>query len=264
MVLLLFGIGLELSLDHLRRLWRAVLLGGSLQVGLTVAVTVLLATLRGMALGHAFFLGFVLAVSSTAVVLRGLNARGELGAPHGQLALGILVFQDLCVVPMMLVIPFLAGDERRAARGPALAGHGACCAARRAGGRAFPGAVRAGPGGADAAAGPVRHDGVPDLRGDGLAGRARGHLPGAGRLPGRSGGRRQRVPPPGPGRRDPGARRVWPACSSSPSACCWIRRRVVGRGAAGGPVAGRDPAGQVRPGVPHRRGPAPAAARWRC
>lgn len=108
-VLLLFGIGLELSLERLRRLWKAVLLGGGIQVTATVVITTLVAHSFGFRTGAAVFVGFVVAVSSTAVVLRGLSRRGELNAPHGRLAVGILVFQDLCVVPMVLAIPFLAG-----------------------------------------------------------------------------------------------------------------------------------------------------------
>lgn len=110
-VLLLFGIGLELSLGHLRRLWKAILLGGSIQVAATVACTAALAVWYGLETGPAVFLGCVVAVSSTAVVLRGLSARGELDSPHGRLAVGILVFQDLCVVPMLLAVPILAGQE---------------------------------------------------------------------------------------------------------------------------------------------------------
>ena len=107
--LLLFGIGLELSIKQLRRFWRAVLLGGGIQVTLTVACTAVLANWFGLAPGPAIFLGCIVAVSSTAIVLRGLSTRGELEAPHGRLAVGILVFQDLCVVPMILVVPILAG-----------------------------------------------------------------------------------------------------------------------------------------------------------
>ena len=110
-VLLLFGIGLELSLGHLRRLWKAILLGGSIQVTATVACTAALAVWYGLETGPAVFLGCVVAVSSTAVVLRGLSTRGELDSPHGRLAVGILVFQDLCVVPMLLAVPILAGAE---------------------------------------------------------------------------------------------------------------------------------------------------------
>lgn len=113
-VLLLFGIGLELSLGHLRRLWKAILLAGSIQVTATVACAAALAVWFGLATGTAVFLGCVVAISSTAVVLRGLSTRGELDSPHGRLAVGILVFQDLCVVPMLLAVPILAGQESSA------------------------------------------------------------------------------------------------------------------------------------------------------
>ncbi len=108
--LLLFGIGLELSLDRLRHLWKAILLGGGLQVAFTVACTAALSLAFGLSPGPAVFLGCIVAVSSTAVVLRGLSKSGELEAPHGRLAVGILVFQDLCVIPMMLAVPYLAGE----------------------------------------------------------------------------------------------------------------------------------------------------------
>ena len=110
-VLLLFGIGMELSLDRLRRFWKAVILGGGIQVTLTVACTAAAATWFGLATGPAIFLGCVVAISSTAVVLRGLSTRGELEAPHGRLAVGILVFQDLCVIPMILAVPIMAGGS---------------------------------------------------------------------------------------------------------------------------------------------------------
>ena len=108
-VLLLFGIGLELSLDRLRRLWRAIIVGGGTQVAITISITAACALWFGLAVESAIFLGCIVAVSSTAVVLRGLSMRGELEAPHGRLAVGILVFQDLCVIPMVLAVPLLAG-----------------------------------------------------------------------------------------------------------------------------------------------------------
>ena len=107
-VLLLFGIGLELSLDRLKRLWRPVLVGGALQVGITSILAVVAASALRMPLGRAILSAYMLAVSSTAIVLRILESRGEIEAPHGRLTLGILVFQDLCVVPMMLTLPLLA------------------------------------------------------------------------------------------------------------------------------------------------------------
>jgi monovalent cation:H+ antiporter-2, CPA2 family len=73
----------------------------------------------GLRTGPAIFVGFLIATSSTAIVLRGFEARGEVDAPHGRVVLGILVFQDLCVVPMMLAIPLLGG---RASSGWAIAG----------------------------------------------------------------------------------------------------------------------------------------------
>lgn len=112
-VLLLFGIGLELSFDRIRRLWKAILVGGVLQVAATGAAATGLALLWGWEVGPSIYFGCLMAVSSTAVVLRGLTQRGELDAPHGRVAVGILIFQDLCVVPMMLAIPFLAGQGDR-------------------------------------------------------------------------------------------------------------------------------------------------------
>ena len=109
-ILLLFGIGLELPLENMRRLWQPILIGGGLQVGATILAVIAIATLLGLPLGPSVFLGFVVAVSSTAIVLRGLRARGEIDAPHGRLTLGILVCQDLCVVPMILAIPLLSGS----------------------------------------------------------------------------------------------------------------------------------------------------------
>jgi CPA2 family monovalent cation:H+ antiporter-2 len=108
--LLLFTIGLEFSLDELRRLGRILSVGGSLQVGLTTAVVAGLAVVAGTSAPKGIFVGFLIALSSTAIVLKGLAERGEVDAPHGKLIVGILLFQDLCVVPMMLLAPALAGQ----------------------------------------------------------------------------------------------------------------------------------------------------------
>ena len=107
--LLLFSIGLELSLDRLKRLFKLILIGGVVQVGLSIAVVFLIALSFNVPPNTAVFMGFIVAVSSTAIVLRGLEARGEVDTSHGRLTLGILLFQDLCVVPMMMAIPFLSG-----------------------------------------------------------------------------------------------------------------------------------------------------------
>jgi len=107
--LLLFGIGIELELPRLRRLWRPVAVGGFLQMSFTGGAATVLGLLAGFETGEAIFLGFLCGVSSTAIVLRGLESRGEIDAPHGRLTLGILIFQDLAVVPMMLLVPVLGG-----------------------------------------------------------------------------------------------------------------------------------------------------------
>ncbi|MFO7597157.1 MAG: cation:proton antiporter [Desulfocurvibacter africanus] len=108
-ILLLFVIGMELSFKELLRIKKPVFLGGAAQVLLTIVVFDGLAMLMGASAGHAVFAGFLAALSSTAVVLKLLSERAELDAPHGRIALGILIFQDIVVVPMMLLIPFLSG-----------------------------------------------------------------------------------------------------------------------------------------------------------
>jgi CPA2 family monovalent cation:H+ antiporter-2 len=108
-VLLLFGIGLELSLSRVRRLWKLVIVGGTLQVVLTAATAAGVGLACGLPWPQAVFAGLLVAVSSTAIVLRSLEQRGETESPHGRLILGILIFQDLAVIPMLLLLPVLAG-----------------------------------------------------------------------------------------------------------------------------------------------------------
>ncbi|MHB8876888.1 MAG: cation:proton antiporter, partial [Myxococcaceae bacterium] len=122
-VLLLFSIGLEFSLARLRNILRQVALGGALQVGLTTVVTAGVAVALGQPLGRGIFYGFVFALSSTAIVLRALSDRRELDAPHGRFIVGTLIFQDLCVVPMVLIVPLLGAGASAggAAAGIALA-----------------------------------------------------------------------------------------------------------------------------------------------
>lgn len=110
-VLLMFGIGFELSIERVKRLWKPIVIGGALQVGITIVIVALIVVVFGFPWRSAVFIGCLIAVSSTAIVLRGLEKRGELDAPHGRLALGILLFQDLCVIPMMLMIPLLSDPD---------------------------------------------------------------------------------------------------------------------------------------------------------
>lgn len=108
-VLLLFAIGLEFSLKGLLQIRRLAFWGGALQVGLTCAVTALMARTLGRSAAEAVFLGFLISLSSTAIVLKVLQERAEVETPQGHASVGILIFQDLMVVPMMLFTPLLAG-----------------------------------------------------------------------------------------------------------------------------------------------------------
>lgn len=106
-IFLLFTIGLEFSLSRLKNIFRQVALGGLLQVGVTTLVTSLVCLSMNLSIPEAIVYGFVFALSSTALVLRTLGERGELDAPHGRFIVGTLIFQDLCIVPMVLIVPLL-------------------------------------------------------------------------------------------------------------------------------------------------------------
>ena len=106
-IFLLFTIGLEFSLSRLKNIFRQVALGGLLQVGVTTLVTSLVCLSMDLSVPEAIVYGFVFALSSTALVLRTLGERGELDAPHGRFIVGTLIFQDLCIVPMVLIVPLL-------------------------------------------------------------------------------------------------------------------------------------------------------------
>lgn len=110
-ILLLFTIGIEFSFKTLRDIRRTVLLGGLFQVVITVGVTSLLSMGLGFKWNQSVFLGFLVSLSSTAVVLKLIQERGEISSPHGRNALGILIFQDLIIVPMILFAPMLSGNS---------------------------------------------------------------------------------------------------------------------------------------------------------
>lgn len=108
---LMFAVGAEFSLGEMRRLGRVATLGGALQIGCTVGLGPLLAPLLGLSFIQGVFLGALLALSSTVVAVKVLMARGELQALHGRVALGILIAQDLAVVPMVVVLPALSAGS---------------------------------------------------------------------------------------------------------------------------------------------------------
>ncbi|MDT0293444.1 cation:proton antiporter [Mesonia ostreae] len=110
-ILLLFVIGLELSIKQLILIKKTVFIGGLLQVSLTVGIAALAANVFGASWDKAVFMGFLVSLSSTAIVLKVLQDKNEISAAHGRNALGILIFQDIIVVPMMLVTPIMAGNS---------------------------------------------------------------------------------------------------------------------------------------------------------
>lgn len=108
-ILLLFTIGLEFSLSKFLKMRAEVFGIGGLQVLLTVTLTTLLSYRWLGNVTTAIFAGFLVALSSTAIVMRLLSERAEVDSPHGRISIGILVFQDLCVVPFMFFIPIMSG-----------------------------------------------------------------------------------------------------------------------------------------------------------
>jgi CPA2 family monovalent cation:H+ antiporter-2 len=109
-VFLLFEIGLELPIERVRMLWRTALIGGGAQVALTLAVFAGAARLAGLEWPVALVVGACLSMSSTAIVLGLLSDEGQIDAPAGQLAVAVLLMQDLAIVPFLLFVPLLAGD----------------------------------------------------------------------------------------------------------------------------------------------------------
>jgi CPA2 family monovalent cation:H+ antiporter-2 len=106
---LMFALGAEFSFAELRRLGRVAGIGGAVQIVGTTLLGPVIAPALGLTLAQGVFLGALLALSSTVVALKVLMGRGELQALHGRAALGILIAQDLAVVPMVVVLPGLAG-----------------------------------------------------------------------------------------------------------------------------------------------------------
>ena len=136
-VLLLFAIGLELSLTEVLRWGRSVLVAGGAQAAGMIGLVAAAGVALGAPPGRSLFYGFLAAMSSTAVVTRAFADRGELDTPAGRESVSILLFQDLCVVPFMLLVPVLAGRAEVAGGGLWLrvAGGLAVVAALVAGGR---------------------------------------------------------------------------------------------------------------------------------
>ena len=110
-VFLLFTLGLEFSFKRMARLARVILIAGPLQVLLTGAIGFGVGVAFALSIAQAVVLGMLVALSSTAVVLKTMSERGEVDTPMGRNALGILIFQDVLVVPLILVLPLLGSQQ---------------------------------------------------------------------------------------------------------------------------------------------------------
>ncbi len=110
-VLLLFFAGMEVSLPELKKQWRIPILGTLMQIAASVGFVAAIGWWMSWPLGRVVLLGFVISLSSTAVVLKLLHDRGELNGPVGRDVVGILLAQDMAIIPMLMVIGLLAGSS---------------------------------------------------------------------------------------------------------------------------------------------------------
>ncbi|MCC7107059.1 MAG: cation:proton antiporter [Chloroflexi bacterium] len=108
---LMFALGAEFSLPEIRKLGRVATVGGPIQILGTMAIGPLVAPMLGLSTVQGLLIGAVLALSSTVVALKVLMGRGELQSLHGRVAIGILLAQDIAVVPMVVILPTMAGGS---------------------------------------------------------------------------------------------------------------------------------------------------------
>ncbi|MBP9119635.1 MAG: cation:proton antiporter [Ignavibacterium sp.] len=108
-MLLMFTIGLEFSLSQLIRIKKFLLIAGGFQLLITIIFCSIIFTVLGIEINQAIFFSLLVSLSSTAIVLKILSDKDELESPHGKISIGILIFQDLAIVPMFLLLPLLSG-----------------------------------------------------------------------------------------------------------------------------------------------------------
>ena len=110
-VFLMFTIGLEFSLPKLNSMRKIIFGLGAIQVVTTILTTMAISRLFNLNFGSAFIIGSAFSLSSTAIVLKILVERIDLNSRHGKLATGILLFQDLAVIPILILIPAISSDS---------------------------------------------------------------------------------------------------------------------------------------------------------
>lgn len=109
--LLMFGLGVEFSLGEVVRVRRAALLGGGMQIPLTILLGTAAGLAGGWTIGAALLLGGAFAISSSIVALKTLLGRGEMESPHARVALGLGIVQDFSLAPMLALAPVIAGQR---------------------------------------------------------------------------------------------------------------------------------------------------------
>jgi CPA2 family monovalent cation:H+ antiporter-2 len=110
-ILLLFTIGLEFSFEKLFKSWRIAIIGGLLQVTMTIIAVTFVVYSMHVPFNAALVFGFIISLSSTAIVMKILQERHAVDTLEGRTLLGILIFQDLAIIPMILILPILMGGE---------------------------------------------------------------------------------------------------------------------------------------------------------
>ena len=111
-VFLMFTIGLEFSIEHLKKMRYEVFVAGSMQILITALIVFLMANyIFGIDNKVSFIISLVIALSSTAIVLKTFNETGEINRRYGQRSLGILIMQDIAVIPILLIIGFMSSNS---------------------------------------------------------------------------------------------------------------------------------------------------------
>ena len=110
-IMLLFFVGMEVSIPRLMQGWKIAFVGTNIQIAISVLACVGLTLLFDMSWRQGVLFGFIISLSSTAVVLRMLKDSGEMELPMGQNALGVLLVQDMAIIPMMVILSMLGGAE---------------------------------------------------------------------------------------------------------------------------------------------------------
>ncbi len=110
-ILIMFSIGMEFSLKKLLNIKRNIFLGGGIQVLISILLVMLLLSFSDFTFNQSIFVGFLVALSSTALIMKLLLGRGTTDSPQGRISLSIAIFQDLAILPMILLTPLLAGGD---------------------------------------------------------------------------------------------------------------------------------------------------------